>query len=124
MGDYWKQLKADIRANRKLSFHFGCAAIPGTFTAEAYHEDCPMPLAVVWFGFFGLKGIQIQNSFTFELVRRAGLRTYIHEKMLAAYPSRYILSGAGTKSGSAWMKAVGYKQTDAGWEFHPKAKES
>lgn len=119
---YWKTLQADIKAKRKLSFHFGRSAIPGTFTAEAYHEDCPMPLSVVWFGFFGLQWIQIQNSFTFEYVRRAGLRTYIHEEMLKAYPSRNVLSGAGTKSGEAWMKAAGYKKTRAGWEFHQKAK--
>ena len=119
---YWKTIKADIRASRKISMHWGRAAIPGTFTAEAYHEDCPMPLCVVWFGFFGLKGIEILNSFTFEYARRSGLRTYIHKQMLEAYPGRYILSGAGTKSGEAWMRVTGYKKTAAGWEFHQKTK--
>lgn len=114
---YWKSVCEDIRARRKLRALFGHAAIPGSFTVEAYHDDCPMPLAVVWYGFFGLQGIQIQNSFTFEHVRRSGLRTYLHETMLYGYPGHYILSGAGTKSGEAWMKAIGYRRTKAGWEF-------
>lgn len=122
MNDYWRQLRDKLKHENGLSFHYGKAGAPGTFTAEAYHEDCPMPLCVVWFGFVGLNAIQIQNSFTFEYVRRCGLRTFIHRKMLEAYPGRYILSGAGTKSGQAWMKSVGYKQTKAGWECHPKAK--
>jgi hypothetical protein len=118
--EYWNTLRKKLKARNGLTMLFGRAAIPGTFTAEAYHEDCPMPLCVVWFGFFGLQGIQIQNSFTFEYVRRAGLRSFIHEQMVKAYPDRYVLSGAGTKSGEAWMKAVGYRKTAAGWEWHPK----
>ena len=114
---YWDTLKDEIRKRRKLTFHFGQAAIPGTFTAEAYHANFPMPLCVVWFNFCGLDTTQILNSLTFEKVRRAGLRTFIHEQMTAAYPSRRIVSGAGTASGEAWMKAAGYKKTKAGWEY-------
>lgn len=121
--DYWNRLKADVRSRRKLTFLYGRAAIPGTFTAEVYHEDCPMPLAVVWFGFVGMNAIQIFNSFVFEYARRAGLRSYIHEQMLNSYPGRYVISGAGTKSGTAWMEAIGYKRTAAGFEFHPKQKK-
>ena len=120
--EYWETVKDDIRARRKIKFYFGQAAVPGTFTAEVYHDHCPMPLSVVWFGFSGLDCIQIQNSFTFEYVRRAGLRTYINEKLLESYPNRYILSGAGTESGEAWMKAAGYKKTKSGWEYRRKAK--
>ena len=104
-----------------LSYGYGKSGIPGTTTIEAYHEDMPMPLGVVWYSFAGLNCVQIYSSFVDGHYRRCGIRTYLHEKLLAAYPHvERVLSGAGTKSGMAWMKAVGYKKTAAGWEYHRK----
>ena len=117
---YWEELRKKLRGEHGLTYQFGKAAIAGTFTMEAFHDDCPMPLCVVWFNFCGLDTVQILNSFTFEYVRRSGLRSYLHRKMSEAYPTRRIISGAGTDSGIAWMKAAGYKQCKAGWEYRPK----
>lgn len=119
---YWDRLRKELKVRDGVTYQFGQSTNPGSHTLEIFHRDMPMPLCVVWFNFFGLKGIQILNSFTFEHARRCGLRTYAHEMLIASYPERYILSGAGTESGSAWMKAVGYKQTAAGWEFRPRRK--
>lgn len=120
MSDHRKATRDKIKNRYGLSFSYGRSGVPGTYTAEACHEDFPMPLCVVWFGFVALDGIQILGSFTDERYRRCGLRTYVHESMTKAYPTRHIVSGGGTKSGAAWMKATGYKQTKAGWEFHQK----
>lgn len=119
---YWDRLREKLKKREGVTFLWGMSPIPGTFTANVFHEDMPMPLCVVYYNFFGNEGIQINNSFTFEYVRRSGLRTLIHEKMLEAYPDRWILSGAGTESGTAWMKATGYKKTSLGWEFRRKKK--
>lgn len=116
--DYWKSLRVKLRAKDGVTLAYGESSIPGCHTIEVRHQDFPMPLAVVWFSFFGLNGIQIYNSFVFEKVRRCGLRTMIHEEMLRSYPKHYVISGAGTTSGQAWMKATGYRKTKAGWEFH------
>jgi len=120
ISEYWQSLRKQIKARRDLVTMFGRAAIPGTQTIELFHYDLPMPLCVVWYQFSGLDCIQIDNSFVFEHVRRCGLRTMAHEQLLRAYPDHWFLSGAGTKSGAAWMRAVGYRQTSSGWEFRRK----
>jgi hypothetical protein len=119
----FQRLRKLVRERRGLTVLYGKAANPGTFTVEIFHEEMPMPVCVVWFRFFGLEGIEIDNSFTFEYLRRCGLRTMAHNFLVRAYPEHYFLSGAGTKSGAAWMKAVGYRQTSAGWEFRPKSSK-
>jgi hypothetical protein len=123
--EQWERYRKDARARERLQFRFGRAAQAGVFTAEVYHEDLAGPLAVVWLNYFGLGGIQILNSFVFEYVRRCGLRTFIHEKLLACCNEcDLILSGAGTESGAAWMKATGYVKNKNGWEFRRPKKRS
>lgn len=121
--EQWERYRKHCRAREHLEFRFGRAAQPGVFTAEVYHEELPGPLAVVWFNYFGLGGIQILDSFVFEYVRRCGLRTFIHEKMLAiCNECELIVSGGGTESGAAWMKSVGYVKNKRGWEFRRPKK--
>jgi len=121
---WWPLRQSDIRAElskddslrQTVVVQYGRAAIPGTFTLEAYHNDFPMPLAVIWFGLVGLNKIQINNIYTWEPVRRCGLMTLLQTKMLQWHPGRDLVTGAGTKLGRAWMLANGWKKTEAGWE--------
>lgn len=119
--DRWAEIGREIKSRTHLSYHYGRAAIPGLDTIEAYHRDLPWPVGIVWYNFVGLNALQVLNSFVFENLRRCGVRTYLHERLLSAYPNRdLIITTSGTKSGLAWMKATGYKQTENGWEFHRK----
>lgn len=121
----WERYRKDAKARERLEFRFGRAASPGVFTAEVYHEELPGPLAVVWFNYCGQDTIHILNSMVFEYVRRCGLRTFIHEKLLAICRDvDRIVSGGGTESGAAWMKSVGYVKSKAGWEFRRPKKRS
>lgn len=117
-----EQIRDELkRRGRPLGFCYGQSGIPGVFTIEATHELMLVPIGVVWYTMVGLQGIQIENSFIDERFRRCGVRTYLHEKLLASYPDRtWVISGGGTKSGQAWMRAAGYKKTKMGWEFKRK----
>ncbi len=122
---WWKKRRSDIKAEigkgldmrQTVTVNIGRPAAPGTFTLEAYHNDFPMPLAVIWFGVVGLSQIQINNIYTFEPLRRCGLMSLLQETILRWYPGRSLVTGAGTKLGKAWMLANGWKETKAGWEF-------
>lgn len=126
--DWWKKRRQDIAAEiakdpslrQTITVQIGRSGIPGAFTLEAYHNDFPMPLALIWFGFVGQNCIQINNIYTFEQLRRCGLMTLLQDTMLKWYPGRYLVTCAGTKLGRAWMLANGWKKTAAGWELRRK----
>lgn len=97
--------------------------VPGTCTIEATLLDMPMPLATVWYSFVGRGEIQVMNSFVDERYRRCGLRTLLHERMLACYPAvDRIVTGGATQSGRAWLKSAGFKKCRTGYEFRRRVK--
>lgn len=116
------RIRLEIRNEHGLSVLSGKCGAAGIFTTEVYHTAFLGPICVVWFNFCANDRIQVLNSYVDERLRRCGLRTMVHKQMLEWYPNRTIVSSHGTKSGQAWMKAVGYKQTEAGWEFKRKEK--
>ena len=119
----FEEIREDVQARRKLTYLHGKPGLQGCYAIEAYHDDMPVPIATVWYAFFGLTGIQTLNSYVWEQLRRCGLRTYLHEKLLAAYPKHtLVISGAGTREGKAWMKSAGFKKTANGWEFRRSSR--
>jgi len=122
--DIRSEIGKDQSLRQTVIVQLGRSALPGNFTLEAYHNDFPMPLAVMWFNFCGLKLIQINNIYTFEPMRRCGLMTLLQETMLRWYPDRNLITGAGTDSGRAWMVANGWKKTDSGWELAAKSSSN
>jgi len=121
-----RELRHELKSRSNLlAYGFGQSAICGTFTAEAHHKEMPMPLAIVWFSFTGSVCIQILHSYVNERYRRCGLRTYLHERILAAYPDvNLLMSQHGTAAGEAWMLATGYTKGPLGWEFHRQSQET
>lgn len=124
MDAYFKQVRQDIKARRKLCIASGESGNAGVHTIEAYHTDFIGPIAVVWYMFSGRDRLEILNSYVDERLRRCGLRTHLHEAFIKFYPERVIVSNTGTKTGLAWMKATGYKlvQNGAGWEYRKHLK--
>jgi hypothetical protein len=122
--EWWAKRRDDIKAElskpvglrQTVTATFGRPGCPGTFTIEAYHNDFPMPLAVMWYSYVGLDKIQINNIYTFEPVRRCGLMSFLQECMLKWIHSRSLVTCAGTQLGKAWMLKNGWIKTDAGWE--------
>lgn len=127
---WWKKRRADIvgelakdRALRQtVTVHYGRSAAPGTFTVEAYHNDFPMPLAVIWYNLCALDKVQVNNIYTFEPMRRCGLMRLLQQTLCEGYPKRALVTGAGTKLGTAFMKSCGWIKTEAGWELKQTKK--
>lgn len=124
----WKAIRKEVTTELVLGsmiYGFGRTSCPGTFTIEANLWTMAYPLAAVWYQFVDGRTIQVMNSFVTAGVRRCGLRTFLHEKMIDAYPTvNRIISDSGTREGAAWMKAVGYQRTKDGyWFFVPDRKK-
>ena len=115
--DYWKTFKTERLKSLPPTYGFSETTIPGTHAIEVRHQDFPMPLAIVWYGFSGWDRLDIFNIFTFEYARRCGLASFALKKLQEHYPDRKMFSGAGTELGQAWMKAVGFRKSAAGWEL-------
>ena len=112
------ELSKDAAFYQTITFHFGRAAIPGSMTLETYHNDFPMPLAIMWYTLSGLNQIQINNLYTFEPLRRCGLMAATQKFLLRCFPTRSLVTCCGTELGKPWMFATGWKKTAAGYE-HP-----
>lgn len=102
----------------EFTMQLGNSTIPGTFTIECRHADMAVPLGTVWFRHVGHETLEVLNSFVHELFRRCGLRTAMHNQLLAYWPSNTrIITDGGTKDGLAWMASVGFVATPDWWEF-------
>jgi len=85
----------------------------GMMQYECYTKKDPCPSGVVWGYGAGLPGWKkpifiVMHSYTHPWAQRQGVRTRIRKEMLKTYKA--IVTFAGTRSGAAWMKAVGYKK--------------
>lgn len=122
--DAWQPTIAAVRAG-KIEFRIVETGCPGTNAIEAITPGLPYPIAVVWFRFRNHYAIDIMNSWTFDPLRRLGLRTYLHRRMIECWPSVLeVYSAAATPSGEAWMLAAGYKKCWDGWRYRvPKRKK-
>lgn len=123
--DRWKTWRGDCRQRdfTRIRVGTGFTSIPGVFTIEVNHFDWPRPIAIVWWRFSGSDGVDVLDSLVQSRLRRCGLRTLLNEFLFRFYPQvQVIRTPDGTRSGLAWMKAVGYRKTDSGWEFRRKVK--
>lgn len=115
-------LRAELK-NGHYTMDLGYSTVPGTRVIELRHRDMPMPLGCVWFRQLSDEVIEILHSNTIEWGRRCGVRTALHNRLFEYWPGlKSIVTGNGTESGAAWMRATGYKETAKGWEFRRKAK--
>jgi len=86
------------------------STVPGVFVYEASVEDLPCPACVVYARWSSIPGvIEILSSHTMEARRRCGLRTVINDTLVTSGDVRSIISRTGTDTGSAFMKAYGYR---------------
>lgn len=114
---FWPRIRQEIK-DGKLFYGYGKTAIPGTVTIEATHQDCCMPLGIVWYRWISENQIDIVYSYVRPSVRRCGVRTYLHQRLLACYPHARITTNSGTTEGMQWMSKTGYKFNPPGeWVF-------
>lgn len=123
----WPEERKAIREGRVLIVGVA-SGVPGIWTAVAAVDGLSQPIGRVDYGFFGFgtkrPTLNIVNSWVHQDLRRCGLRTLIHQRMLEWYPEVVLIrSDRGTADGAAWMKAVGYREAAGGWEFRPKRRK-
>lgn len=79
---------------------------------ECYIKDDPSPAGFVWGIACGIgKGkpvFQVFHSFVHPWARRKGVRSKIQKVLEEHFTA--VFTYTGTKDGSAWMKASGYKK--------------
>ncbi len=119
---FWPKLAAELKTDRsRLFYGWGESAVPGVKTIEAVHPSCGCPLATVWFRWISAAQIDILYSFVRPGIRRCGIRTYLHERLLQTWPDARITTNSGTLDGIAWMTKVGFKYHPPGeWVFERK----
>lgn len=101
----------------------GRSIVPGCRTLELCHKDLPMPIGIIWISFPGRETAYVNNSYVDERFRRCGIRTMLHWKLFDYWPNlKRVISGGGTESGQAWMRAIGYTRTADRWEFRKKKR--
>lgn len=90
----------------------------GCQQALAWRRGWPWPIGIVWFTVSNRRGgslVVIGHSYVPEPYRRQGIRTLMHKAIAAAWPKPIFVTGNDpSRSGSAWMKAMGYEENGAG----------
>lgn len=118
---FWPRVAKEVKEG-KLNYGFGKSAIPGLATIEAMHVDCFAPLGTVWFRFISENQIDVVYSYVRPGVRRCGVRTYLHNKLLQTYPHARITTNSGTMDGMQWMAKIGFRFNPPGeWVFDRNA---
>lgn len=96
------------------SWRFIChdTGVPGCFVIQLAIPSLPFPIATVWYRWIGNSTAEILHSFVIERYRRHGLRTALHEQMIAVYKPhlKQIITANGTKEGIAWLEAAGFRK--------------
>jgi hypothetical protein len=87
--DIRAELSKDKALRQTVSVNYGRPAAPGTFTVEAYHNDFPMPLAVIWYNLCALDKVQVNNIYTFEPMRRCGLMRLLQDTLCCRPIARF-----------------------------------
>lgn len=119
---FWPKLAAELKTDRsRLFYGWGQSAVPGVKMIEAVHPDCGCPIGTVWFRWISESQIDILYSLVRPGVRRCGIRTYLHERLLETWPNARITTNSGTMDGIQWMTKVGFKFNPPGeWVFERK----
>lgn len=110
--DNWEEERALIRAGR-ISHAYTCSPLcRGLRCMETTIEDphFDFSLGYLWFRLESRNVIKISNSYVQEMVRRAGLRTWMHRKMLEDFPeTRMIVTARATEFSLPWLNKMGFK---------------
>lgn len=87
-------------------------SVPGTFVAELVLKWCAWPVGSVWYrdGFHdGV--IEICGSYVPDNLRRHGIRTAIHQWMLAMFPkTKRIITRQATEDSRPWLIKMGFNE--------------
>lgn len=125
MADRWKWVKDEIHKGN-IRIGYSETTCPGTYAVEATIGGLPMPIATVWIRHSGNKTIETLQSYVMAPLRRCGLRTLMHRRMIRDYPSTSkVTTGAGSKEGGkAWLQSTGFKQNAEGdWVYRVKKRD-
>lgn len=95
--------------HKDTTYHFSPSGVKGCVIMEALVPYYQLPVCTVWFRHVGNATIEILNSYTINPLRRKGYRTYLHKKMIEAYPkNKWIMTHKGQKSSRPWLKKMGF----------------
>lgn len=102
-----------VRARRGMTSKIISSTIPGTFIIEATIEFMPVAIGTVWFTWYGNKALETLQSYVHHQFRRLGVRTWLHEELIKAYPvvEKFVTLGT-TPCSKPWLKKMGYKKDE------------
>jgi hypothetical protein len=87
-----------------------------------FHPQYPMPLGFVWGTAHGgkINRFEVMGSYTEIFFRRLGVRSKINEEIHKTFS--LISSSGASKSGKKFMKASGYKYSEALSQWYTRKK--
>ena len=97
---------------------------PGTLAIVAVNRLLPYPVGMIWFRWRGSYAADILNMYVVADLRRLGIATYLHEKMIACCADlTEIYTQNGNAHSTPWLKAIGFKRRSTGWYFEVKRRK-
>ena len=120
--DYFR---TTVKDGTKVKFAYRNCAVPGVYVMEALHMDCACPIGTVWFRFLNRRTLEILHSYVVGQVRRCGLRTRMHQKMLHDHPRVWtVTTDNSTRQSRPWLLKIGFARADDGtWKLNTRKRK-